>query len=255
MIELYHWEPNGASGRVLIALEEKRLGFRSHYLDVLAFEQHTAAFLGLNASGQVPVLVDRGTAMNESSYICEYLEEAYPAVALMPGDAHGRWQVRLWQKYVDDHVAAAVSELAWEALEARRFRSRGRATLEERIAGIPMPERRDAWTSAVDGYGAEQRARARERLGETVARMETDLARSGWLAGAAYSLADIAVFAYVNYLPRIAPDLASERATPRVMGWLERMRERPGVRAALALAQRPDPFATVAPGPEPIRWG
>ncbi len=255
MIELYHWEPNGACGRVLIALKEKGLEFRSHYVDVLAFEQHTPAFLELNESGEVPVLVDRGTAMNESSYICEYLEEAYPQVALMPSDPRERWEVRAWQKCVDDYVAASVSELAWQTLEARAFGNRDRAALDERIARIPMQERRDVWTAAINGYGEEQLRRARERLSETIIRMEADLDRSGWLAGSAYSLADVALFAYISYLPRVAPDLVNDKTVPGIMAWLRKVKERPGVKAALAMSRRAEPFATAAPGPEQVRWG
>jgi len=254
-MQLYHWEPNGACGRVMIVLAEKGLDFQSHYLDVLAFEQHTPAFLALNESGEVPVLVDAGTAMNESSYICEYLEEAYPDVALMPRDPRERWEARVWQKYVDDYVAASTCELAWQALEAHTFRSRDRAALDASIARIAMKERRDAWTAAVNGYGEEQLRRARERLSETIIRMEADLDRSGWLAGSAYSLADVALFAYVSYLPRVAPDLVNDKTVPAVMAWLRRVKERPGVKAALAMSRRPEPFATAAPGPEQVRWG
>jgi GSH-dependent disulfide-bond oxidoreductase len=255
MMQLYHWEPNGACGRVMIVLREKGLDFHSHYLDVLAFEQHAPAFLELSESGEVPVLVDHGAAMNESSYICEYLEETYPEIALMPRDPRERWEARVWQKYVDDYVAASTCELAWQALEAHRFRNRDRAALDSSIARIPMKERRDAWTAAINGYGEEQLRRARERLNETIIRMEADLDRSGWLVGSAYSLADVALFAYISYLPRVAPDLVNDKTVPGVMAWLRRVKERPGVKAALAMSRRAEPFATAAPGPEQVRWG
>ena len=108
MLELYHWEPNGASARVLIALKEKGVAFESRYVDVLAFEQLTPAFLAMNEMGQTPVLVrDGGEAMNESSYVCEYLDEAFPDRPLMAGDAAVRHKIRTWQKYVDDHLTAS----------------------------------------------------------------------------------------------------------------------------------------------------
>jgi GST-like protein len=254
-MELYHWEPNGASARVLIALHEKRLAFHSHYVDVPAFEQHAPAFLALNPSGEVPVLVDRGTALHESSYICEYLEEAYPAVALMPGDAHGRWQVRVWQKAVDDHVAASVSELAWQALELPKLQRRERGALAAAVARIPSPERRAAWAAAVAGYGAEVLERARARLADTLGRMEQALQAAEWLVGGALSLADIALYAYLDYLPRVAPQLLHTDVAPAVRQWLARMHRRPAVQAALALGRQRDPFAVAAPGPEQVRWG
>ena len=69
MLELYHWEPNAACGRVLICLAEKGLAFESRYVDLLHFEQHRPDFLRLNPSGEVPVLVDDGRPMTEASYI------------------------------------------------------------------------------------------------------------------------------------------------------------------------------------------
>jgi hypothetical protein len=43
MLELPHWEPNGASLRALAALEEKGLADKSHFVDVLAREAVRAA--------------------------------------------------------------------------------------------------------------------------------------------------------------------------------------------------------------------
>ena len=78
MLQLYHWEPNGACARVMIALKEKVLEFESRYVDLLAFEQHSPAFLALSGTGETPVLVRDGEAFTESSYVCEHLDEAFP---------------------------------------------------------------------------------------------------------------------------------------------------------------------------------
>ena len=255
MPALYHWEPVGACGRVLIALHEKDIDYQSHYLDVLAFEQHNPEFIQLNASGEVPVLVVDGEAMNESSYICEYLEEAYPQNSLMPEQPLDRWAVRVWQKYVDDYVAACASDLAWMALEHNNFKQRDSAVTSKAIAAIPLRERRDAWQEAAAGYDADRLQRARERMAELIKKLEQDLALSEWLVPGGYSLADIAVFPYANYLPRVLPDLVNDEKAPNTMAWLVRMQQRPAVRAALATAKRKDPYAAAAPGPEHVRWG
>ena len=247
MLELYHWEPNGASARVLIALHEKGLAFESRYVDLMAFEQHQPAFVQLNPTGEVPVLVQGGEPFTQSSYICAYLEEAFPQRPLMPADAYQRWEVRVWQKSVDDHLAAAVSDLAWTAY--------GPKGMAPDLGRLPSRERRDAWAEALRGYDAERLDKARERVGLAVGRMEQALERADWLAAGAFSLADIAVFAYAAYLPRLEPALVSQAASPRTMAWLERVASRPGVQAALAMARTPDPFGTAAPGPEHVRWG
>jgi len=247
MLELYHWEPNAASARVLIALNEKGLDYASRFVDLLAFEQHRPDFLALSEGGQVPVLVRDGEPFTESSYICEYLDEAYPEHPLMPQAPLARWEARGWQKYVDDHLAAAVSELAWN-----RYRPEG---FDRASEGAPTPERRHAWGEAVQGYSEERIAQAKERILLAVAKTEERLAKSDWLAGDAFSLADIAVFSYAYYLPRLFPEAVSADAAPRTADWLRRVSGRPGVKRALASGRSGDPFATAAPGPERVRWG
>jgi glutathione S-transferase len=254
MLELYHWEPNAACARVLITLKEKGLEFTSRYVDVLAFEQHTPAFLQLNETGETPVLVRDGEAYFESSYICEYLDEAFPEVPLMPADPLGRWEARVWQKFVDDYIAACVSDLAWDAYGRMALEGRN-LDFDKAVGTIKSTERRDLWTSALAGFDAETMDRSRGRLKDLIGKMEADLARSGWLAGDSYSLADIAVFAYVNYLPRLMTDALNATAAPRVSAWLATVGARPAVMAALAMARVRDPYMTAAPGPEHVRWG
>ncbi len=252
MIELYHWEPNAASARVLIALKEKGLKFESHYLDVLAFEQFAPDLLDLNPFGQVPILVDGEDVYSEASYICEYLDEAYPDPPLLPENPIDRWAARGWQKYVDDYLAAAVSDLAWPVLGLEALRARNSAaTLDDAVGRIPVRERRDQWRAAIADPDEDLLDKARERISLAIQKTEADLAERDWLAPGGYSLADIAVYPYTAYLPRIAPDLLG----PRTAAWLGRMARRPAVIAAEAMSQTGDPYGVSAPGPEHIRWG
>jgi glutathione S-transferase/GST-like protein len=255
MLELYHWEPNAASARVLIALKEKGLPFESRYVDVLAFEQHAPDFIKLNETGETPVLVRDGETFTESSFICEYIDEAFDGASLMPASTYDRWKARNWQKYVDDHLAAAVGTLAWYALGAPQLRGRSRASVEAAIGRIPTKARQDVWLAAVDPYTDEQQAKDRGRVEAAVRLLEDELSGSDWLAGPAFSLADVAMFAFMNYLPRVTPDLVNVDKAPRTMAWLKRVGDRPGVKAALAMARTADPYAIAAPGPEHIRWG
>ena len=251
MIELYHWEPNAASARVLITLEEKGLKFESRYLDVLAFEQFAPDLLDLNPFGQVPILVDGEDVYSEASYICEYLDEAYPHPPLLPETPIDRWAARGWQKYVDDYFAAAVSDLAWPTLGLPVLRAQGPEDLEAAVSSIPVKERRDQWQAAVGGPDPEVLEKARERIRLAVQKTEADLAERDWLAPGGYSLADIAVYPYAAYLPRIAPDLPG----PGTTAWLGRMARRPAVIAAEAVSRTGEPYGLSAPGPEHIRWG
>ena len=249
MIELYHWEPNAACARVMIALAEKGLQFQSRYVDVMAFEQHRPPFLKLNAAGETPVLVKDGEAYTESSYICEYLDEAFAASPLMPDAPLARWRARAWQKYVDDHLAASVSDLAWDAY-GQKF-----GDLEDIAERVSIKERRDVWIRMAQGLDDDVLDKARERVRLCVQKMESDLARGPWLAGETYSLGDIAVYAYAAYLPKLTPELVNAQAAPGTADWLERMGARPAVKAALSMGRTSDPFTAAAPGPEHVRWG
>ncbi len=256
MLELYHGEPTGASARVLIALEEKGLEFRGHYVDVLALEQYRLPLESLSPGGDLPVLIRDGVICIGTSGVCELLEEAYPERPLMPPAPRDRWSVRVWQKHVDDILAPAASELAWRAFGQQTLGAGTRGRLEREVEHIVPPDERTRWRAALAGYGEEQLARARTHVQGTVARVEAALGAGPWIAGQAYTLADIAVFSYLNYFPALgARARLGKFDAPRVHAWLSAVSERPAVRGALARGRGGDPFATAIPAPEQIRWG
>jgi glutathione S-transferase len=95
----------------------------------------------------------------------------------------------------------------------------------------------------------------RERLVFPLRRVEQMLRDSQWLAGSAYSIADIDAFALLRSLPTLVPDVVNERETPRTLEFLARMHERPAVRQALAMSRSGKPHEAFVPGAEPSRWG
>jgi glutathione S-transferase len=247
-MKLHHWEPHGACARVLIALAEKGLPYAGQYVDLLNGEQFRSGFLALNPGGQVPVLEHDGLALTDASYICEYLEEAFPdAPRLMPDDPKGRWTVRGWQKFVDDHLAGAISDLAWD----RHREAADPAAIAALAEQAPTDERRAHWREHAAPFPAERLDRARAYVHQAIERMEAALARGPWLAGDGFSLADIAVYGYASWLPDLAPELVS----PPVADWLGRVGARDSVNAARQAGRAVDPHAQAAPGPEQTRWG
>ncbi len=219
---------------------------------MLAGEQFSADFLKLNPAGQVPVLVHDGHVLTETGFILQYLDEVFHTVSLTPHSPEGRYWVNVWIKYVNEYMAPA----AWKLGIARTLAGLGerRAVIEATLDRAP-PERRQAWARAFAGFDAIELEIARGLLPERLKRMEAALAGSEWLAGDHYSLADIVVFPTANALPGLAPELVDAASTPRIWDWLERMRERPAVQAALATARTAQPEAVFAPGPEGSRWG
>jgi glutathione S-transferase len=88
-----------------------------------------------------------------------------------------------------------------------------------------------------------------------IGRIESTLAKSEWLAGPSYSIADIDAYALIDPLRELAPEVVNPKSTPRTLEWLDRIAERPATHAARARARRTDPRTAFVPGVEPSRWG
>jgi GST-like protein len=255
MLELYHWEPNANSAEPLICLTEKGLEFTSHYVDLLQFEQHSPAFLGLNPEGQVPVLVHDGRVITETSLMLLYLDAAFPAVSLLPPSAAERYRMHVWARVSNDYFAPALMLLGWHAHMVPRMEGRDLGLAAQGLLRLP-PERQVVWRAALsDSYSEAQLATAHKSLEIVATRLEEALSSFEWLAGSRYSLADIAIFPMAQSLASLLPDVVNAATTPGTALWLQRVRARPAVQKVLNMARNERPEQLFAPGPETGRWG
>jgi len=239
MLDLYHAEPIANSMKCLLCLKEKGLKFASHYVDLLRFEQHSEEFLKLNPNGQVPVLVHDGAVITESTVINEYLDDAFPDVALRPKNLVERARMRVWSKFVDDYFCPALSMWGWHLMVRRVAQSLGKDELDKVLERIPLKEQRDKWaTIAGESFTEEQLADSKRKLKVSIGRMEQILANSAWLAGTSYSLADVNSYSIVAGVPRMFSDLMNPSTTPLSCAWLDTMNARPAVKAALAMPNK-----------------
>jgi maleylpyruvate isomerase len=93
-MKLYNFFRSSTSHRLRIALNLKGLDYEYVPID-LRTEQHLGAeYKALNPQGLVPALVDNGRVLIQSPAIIEWLEERYPAPALLPADLEARARVR-----------------------------------------------------------------------------------------------------------------------------------------------------------------
>ncbi|HEY7841119.1 MAG TPA: glutathione S-transferase family protein [Gammaproteobacteria bacterium] len=236
MLELYHAEPVANSMKVLLCMKEKNIGFVSHYVNLLRFEQHSPEFVKINPNGQVPVLVHDGTVITESSVINEYVDEVFPDPPLKPASAVDRARMRIWTKFVDEYFMPSLSMIGWHVMVRRIAQQLKGRELEEMLSHIPLKEQRDKWaTVAGDSFTEEQLADSRRKLGISIRKMEDILVGSPWLAGKTYSLAEVNTYSAVAAIPRLYPEIMNAKDAPRCIEWLARMDERPAVKAALAM--------------------
>lgn len=94
MIRLHGYWRSSASYRVRIALALKGLPYEQVAHNLLAGEQKAAEYEALNPQKMVPALEIDGHVITQSPAILEWLEEAYPAPALLPSNSHERAMVR-----------------------------------------------------------------------------------------------------------------------------------------------------------------
>ncbi|WP_308911183.1 glutathione S-transferase family protein [Pseudokordiimonas caeni] len=167
MITLYTAAtPNGH--KVSIALEEMGVDYELRHLDFSAKEQKSPEFLKINPNGRIPAIVDHEAGdltIFESGAILLYLADKYGK--LIAPDGPARWAAIQWLMF----QMGGVGPMQGQANVFFRY-------LPEKI---PV---------AIDRYQNETR-----RLYEV---LNTRLGEAVYLAGADYSIADIATFPWVK---------------------------------------------------------
>jgi len=207
-IDVYWGSGSAYSWRVLLALEYKRLPYRSHLLQFSKQEPTSPQMLAMNFRGRVPVLKDGDYVVFESLAVLYYLDQKYPDPPIFgrtPEEAGVIMRVICeYQSYVEDHLMKLV----------RAFFFTNTAT------------RRDELASAMHVVASEARS------------IEARLAKSDWVVGESFSAADIVIFPGLQVLLRaLHKPEAHELSTrflplevnyPALARWIKRVEAIPG---------------------------
>lgn len=201
MIEVYAYAtPN--SLKVPIALEEMGLDYRLVPVNLRQGAQRADTFKAINPNGKVPVLIDHpaaedaGIVLSESAAILVYLAEK--TGQLLPHDAAQRGKV-FEQLFFH---ASAVSP----------------AYLQAFLVSIQSPLQLEAKAKAL--------AEVERVLGVLDQALQSHL----YVAGASYSIADIAHFGWIWRTQAVG---ASLDQFPSVARWYDAMLARPAVATAI----------------------
>jgi len=236
-IVLYHHGSSTCASKVRFTLMEKGIPWTGRYVDILKGEQFTDEYLALNPKAVVPTLVHGGRVLVESTVVCEYLEDAFTDVPLMPRDPFERAQVRLWTKLVDEELQPAVKYITYASCHRHIVRRMPPEKLKEFMEGPPGPaesrvtgdpnwvqNKRAIVEHGVHAPGVAGKFRLYDRV---LGQMEEALTRSSWLVGEQFSLADISLTPYVNRLSMLGMTELWEGKRPRVSDWFARVQARP----------------------------
>ena len=200
--------------KVLMVLAEKDKAAELSLVMIPKGEQRLPAHVALHPFAKVPVLEDEGFVLYEASAINRYLERKFPTPALVPHDAQGAALTDQWLSAADSYFVPHVAPVIVETL-FRRYLG-GEANL-----------------AAIDS--------GREKMQTALDVADHALQRSPYLAGKEFSLADIHLLPYFEYLEKTGLDELVKRRK-HLSAWWARASERPSWQKVARIG--PQPYET-----------
>ena len=229
-LELYHAGLTTCSKKSRLALKEKGLAYRSHFVRLDKFEHHDPAYLKLNPNGIVPTLVHDGNVVIESGVINEYLDEVFPERPLRPADPLIRARMRVFCKMADEYALPATRVPTWTRTKSANLKAMSDQDFERTIHDTPLVDHQLKMKALrAEGFSKKDFEEAYGRMDYVFDRCEAALGEGPYLAGRDYTLADIAILPYVFAFNLVRKDLFESH--PRTREWYERVMARPAVKA------------------------
>jgi GSH-dependent disulfide-bond oxidoreductase len=211
MIDLYTWPtPNGH--KIHIMLEECKLPYRVHAVNIGTGDQFQPEFLKISPNNKIPALVDsdgpdgKPISIFESGAMLIYL--AAKTGQFMPKSDRAKYEVLQWLMFQMGGVGPMLGQ-------AHHFR-------------IYAPEKIE--------YGINRYTNEAKRLYGV---MDKQLQKQPWIAGKSYSIADMAIFPWLRSWQNQGIDWADY---PHLKAWFDRISARKAVQKAvqvLADARKP----------------
>lgn len=192
MIKLYGMTGSGNCWKPAVLMKQLGQAFEWTEVNTLKGETRTPEFLALNPNGRVPLLVVNGRKLAESNAMLCYLAEGSD---YFPADRWQRAKILEWmffEQYSHEPYIATV-----------RF-------------WVHFMHKQDEWKDKI--------AEAMKKGHAALAVMEQQLQKTSFLAGARYSIADIALYAYTHVAHQGGYDLS---AYPAINAWMKQVEAQP----------------------------
>ena len=202
--------PNGV--KISIALEEIGLPYEAHLVSFGTNDQMTPEFLSLNPNNKIPAIIDpdgpdgKPLSLFESGAILMYLAEK--TGKLIPADAAGRYETLQWVMFQMGGIGPMFGQLGFF----------------HKFAGKDYEDKRPR-----DRYVGE--------VTRLLSVLDKHLEGKAWMMGDQYTIADIAIFPWINSLVgfNAAGDLVGYDKFKNVDRVLQAFLVRPAVIKGLAI--------------------
>ncbi|MDB5854151.1 MAG: yfcG 5 [Herminiimonas sp.] len=194
MPTLYDSRLSGNGWKVRLLLSHLKLPYQRHILDIAAGQTKTPAFLQLNSLARIPVLLlDDASTIRESNAIL--------------------WYLATGSSYLPAAPLAQARVLEWLFFEQY-----------DHLKNMARPRYLVSIAKVSDEFTQELMS-LRQGGEKALSTMERQLARTPFLCGADYTIADIALFPYTSMAAMGGYDL---NGYPAIKDWVKRVRAQPG---------------------------
>lgn len=193
-------------------LLEKGISIERTEVDMVGGENRRPDFLAVNTGGTLPALdIGDGVVISEVTAIFEYLEELHPEPCLLGKTASERATVRMWSRRIDLRITEpmAFAVHSGEAFEVFKGRMRLFPYAVEDLYAYAQDNMR--W-------------------------IDPQIAGRDYIAGATLSIADLNLFAHLDYYQHAGRPMPEDCRNLRA--WYDRMARRESANASLHAIDR-----------------
>jgi len=199
MLTLFDYLPSQNAWKVRQLLNHLQQPYRTEYISIFEGEGQRPDYLAVNPTGAVPAIrLDDGRVLAESNAILAFLAEG---TRYLPDDVFGRAKVLQWLSFEGNYVEPSIGTLRHWIMTGKDAR-RPDALIESRRAGSL----------------------------KALSILDRELASRPFIAGDAYTIADLSLFAYTSRA-RDAKLPLDDFAN--VVTWIARVEAEPGFLATM----------------------
>lgn len=193
MITLYDYLPSQNAWKIRQLLAHLEQPYATEFVSIFEGEGQRPEYLAVNPTGAVPAIrLEDGRVLAESNAILCYLADGGP---FFPLERYARAKVLQWLSFEADYVQVTIGSLRYWTLTGKL----GRRSVE-------MVE-----AKAAGGRRA-------------LSILDRELSHRPFIAGEAYTIADISLYAYAHLARDAELDLAPY---PAFVAWLARVQAQP----------------------------